>query len=64
MKGFTKEEEIVMDKLVEAHIAFNNLERQHPDELKDWVVYLHHLQKLLGFRILRREHPKVFPIKE
>ena len=58
---FTKKEQKVVKKLVEAENIFITLDRQHPSETKEWEFYLHGLQKILSMRILRREHPDHFP---
>lgn len=60
--GLTKEEYLIMDKLIEAHNEYMKLEEQHPMDKPEWVDGLHQLQKLLGMRILRREYPHTFPI--
>lgn len=60
-KPFTKEEQEVMDLLVEAHNKYTELEQTHPSDLPDWVNALHTLQRLLGQRILRRDYPEDFP---
>ena len=59
---FTKEEKEVMNLLVRAHEKFNNLERNHPMEMQEWVLSFHKLQDLLGWRVLRRDYPKSFGV--
>jgi hypothetical protein len=59
-KGFTSEEQIIMDLIIEAHNLYSKLEKQHPSDLQEWSNSLHQLQQLLGMRILRRD---IFPKK-
>lgn len=40
---------------------FISLPRQHPDELLEFKAHLHAIQSLIGMRILRKEHPEIFP---
>lgn len=57
---YTKDEKKIMDLLVEAHDRFNKMKRTHPDEMREWVVGIHSLQNVLGWRILRRDYPDEF----
>ena len=59
-KPFTKEEEEVMQLIVEAHNKFIKLKTTHPCELDEWVYGIHHLQNILGSRVLRRDYPNYF----
>lgn len=61
--GLTDEEGVVADALVEAANAFGCLERQHPDELRDFVDGIHRCQDALALRIVRRAFPIGWPIK-
>ena len=61
--GLTSDEGKVMDSLVEAYNAFVKLDRQHPNELQDFIDGIHECQSVLGLRILRRDYPKGWPIK-
>lgn len=62
---YTKEEKEVADLLIEAHNKFIKLKRTHPSEMDEWIVNFHRLQKVVGFRILRRDYPDTFySIKE
>ena len=63
IKGFTKEEQQVMDNIIAAHDLFASLEPTHPNDISEWVKAIHDLQKILGMRILRREHSEIFPVK-
>lgn len=60
MNGFTREEEDIMNKIVDIHNMYVELEKTHPSDLPDWVNSIHNLQKILGIRILRRELPNTF----
>jgi hypothetical protein len=61
MPGFIEKEKEIMDKIVEIHNFYIELEQQHPSDLSEWVESIHNLQKLMGMRILRREFPETFP---
>ena len=56
--GLTESEGEVVDALVTAWNKFSGLERQHPDELRDFMDAIHRCQDLLAVRIARREYPK------
>lgn len=58
--GFTNDEELIMQKLVDAHNIYAAMEQQHPSDMNEWVTAIHTLQQLIGMRILRREHPEIF----
>lgn len=59
-KGFNKQEEEILNSITKAHNDFLLLPVQHKSDLPDWIKGIHDLQKVLGLRILRREHPSVF----
>lgn len=61
--GLTESEGRVMDALVEAFNEFSKLERQHPDELRNFVDGIHRCQDVLAVRIARREYPQGWPVK-
>ena len=61
MKEFTKKEQEIMDKIIEIHNMYIELEKTHPSDLPEWVNSIHDLQKIMGMRILRREYPNTFP---
>lgn len=61
--GLTDEEGEVMDNLLAAFNKFCALDRQHPDELRDFVDGIHKCQDLLAVRIVRRVYPEGWPIK-
>lgn len=57
---FTKEEEAIMELIVNAHNKFVELERGHSMEIQEWVISIHSLQSILSHRCLRREFPEYF----
>jgi len=61
--SLTTKERIIMEYLVEAWDGFLELDKQHSSENTDFMNGIHQLQGILGMRILRREHPDVFPVK-
>jgi hypothetical protein len=61
--GLTDEEGVVMDALVTAVEAFARLERQHPQEINEFVGGIHTCQDLLAVRIARRHFPRGWPVK-
>jgi len=62
---YSKEEQEIMDLLVEAHNKFSQLEPTHPSDITEWVFHLHGMQKILGQRVLRRDYPdKFYSIKK
>lgn len=61
MKGFTEQEQDIMNKIIDIHNMYVELEKSHPSDLPEWVNSIHDLQKLLAMRILRRELPETFP---
>lgn len=61
--GLTDAEGVVMDYLVSAANAFARLERQHPDELRDFVDGIHKCQDQLAVRIVRRHYPEGWLVK-
>lgn len=62
--GLTTDEKKCMDSLVNAYNKFAELDRQHPDELKEFTDGIHNLQNLLSVRIVRRVYPKGWPTYE
>lgn len=61
--GLTESEGEVMDALVTAWNKFCGLERQHPDETRDFADGIHRCQDLLAVRVARRAYPNGWPIK-
>lgn len=60
MKGFTEQEQEIMNRIVEVHNMYVKLEKTHPSDLPEWVNSIHNLQQIMGMRILRRELPDTF----
>lgn len=46
--GLNELEKICMEKLMDCYGAWLKLERQHPDELRDFVDAVHRIQDLLA----------------
>jgi hypothetical protein len=61
--GLTKSEQAVMDSMMIAYEKFLQLERQHPDELRDFVDGIHKCQDVLALRVVRRTYPIGWPNK-
>jgi hypothetical protein len=61
--GLTDAEGVVMDSLAHAVEAFARLERQHPQELEEFVAGVHACQGLLATRVARRLFPDGWPVK-
>lgn len=59
--GFLPQEKKCHDDLMSAYEAFLEMDRQHPDELRDFVDPLHRLQDLLAVRVIRRVFPEGWP---
>lgn len=56
--GLTDLEQECMDGLMASYSAWLQLERQHPDELRDFVDAVHKIQDLLALRVVRRCFPE------
>ena len=61
--GLDEAETICMDYLIAALNVWNRIERQHPDEVRDFVDAIHKIQGLLTTRIARRMFPVGWPKK-
>jgi len=59
--GLSETEQEVMDALLLAYNKFCSLDRQHPDEGRDFTDGIHRLQDILAVRIARREYPEGWP---
>ena len=60
IKPFTKEEEEIMNLIVNAHNKFVQLERGHKMEIQEWVGAIHNLQSILSHRVMKRNYPNYF----
>jgi len=60
-QGLYPDEQAIMDKLMAAYEAFLKLNREHPDELREFVDGIHRCQDILGMRVLRRAVPTGWP---
>ena len=56
-------EDDVLNQLVEAWNNFCKLDRQHPDEMRDFADGIHKCQYVLAMRYARKHRPDIFPIK-
>ncbi len=61
---FTPEEKEIMDLLVKAHNLFSKLEPTNPNQIPDWVDGIHKCQYVVMSRIVIRDYPETFPIKQ
>jgi len=59
--GLMPKEQEVMDKLMECYKAIIKLDKEHPDEMRDFVDGIHKIQDVLAVRIVRRMYPKGWP---
>lgn len=59
--GLTTDEEAVMTKLLECYGLFLKLDREHPDEIRDFVDGVHRIQGILAMRAVRRSYPEGWP---
>ena len=57
-KIITEEEKQVLDKIVEAHNLYVQLE--DVDNTQEWCETIHKLQAIISLRLLRRIHPEIF----
>ena len=55
--GLTNQEQEVMDDLMDAYGKYIKLEKQHPDDMREFVDAIHAQQGLLAMRVIRRCHP-------
>lgn len=59
--GLTPEEQGVMDKLMECYELFLKMDREHPDEIRNFVDGVHKIQDILALRVIRRCYPQGWP---
>lgn len=57
----TPEKEL-LEMTVDLFNRFTKLSPQHPHEAQEFTRSIHELQYIIGMRILRKEHPDMFPI--
>jgi hypothetical protein len=57
LSGLTESESKCHQHLQNCYGEFLELERQHPDEMRDFVDAVHRIQDLLTIRICRRQYP-------
>lgn len=61
--GLNEQEGKVMDALLLAYEEFCKLDKQHPNESVDFTNGIHQCQYILGLRIVRKDYPEGWPIK-
>ena len=59
--GLLPKEQECLDSLVDAWNIFVGLDRQHPDEVRDFADAIHAQQGLLSTRLARRIYPDGWP---
>lgn len=59
--GLTKKEQQVMDKLMECYDLFIEIDKEHPDEMRNFVDGVHRIQEVLAMRTVRRSYPEGWP---
>lgn len=59
--NLTQTETEILNGSVEIWNEFVGLESQHPSDLTDFMDAIHTIQRIIGMRVLRREHPETFP---
>jgi len=57
-KVLTEKEKEVLNKIVEAHNLY--LELEEVKDTQEWCEAIHKLQALLSLRLLRRIHPEIY----
>lgn len=58
-----KQEEKVLKMLADIWNEFIKLDKQHPDEQRDFCDGMHKCQSVIGMRFARRYRGDIFPIK-
>lgn len=58
ISGLTEQEQLVMNKIVEAYSEWLKLKMQHTSEIQFFVDAIHTLQSTLAMRVIRRSYPK------
>ena len=54
-------EKQISDHLIQAWNLFVSLEQTHPSDIEDFNRGIHLCQYVMGMRLLRREHPEIYP---
>lgn len=55
--GLTREEQWVMDNLVDAVNGYAKLPIEHPHEVDEFLHCIHRLQDMMAIRVVRRSFP-------
>lgn len=61
LNGLLEEEQNALDKLMECYSMFLKLDREHPDEMRDFVDGIHKIQSVFALRVVRRIYPLGWP---
>ena len=61
--GLNEQEGKVMDALIKAWNEYIKLEKQHSSDINEFCNGIHICQHALTIRILRRDYPEGYPIK-
>jgi hypothetical protein len=59
--GFTNLEKKCHDALMESYGKFIEMDREHPNEMAEFVDAIHKIQGILAVRVLRRDYPDYWP---
>jgi hypothetical protein len=57
-----EKEKKILNKITDVHNEFMDLNSLHPNEKIEWITAIHHLQNIVGMRILQKEHSDIFPL--
>jgi len=58
---FNKKEIEINDKINDLIKLFYELEQTHSEDINEWILNIHGLQKIIGLRVLRRTFPETYP---
>jgi len=53
------DEKNLLNKIVDLHNFFCNMQRLHPHEASEWAHHIHGLQDMVFYRIVAKEHPEI-----
>lgn len=63
-KDFTIQEKNILTAIGYIWNEYIKLEKQHPNEQNEFAAGIHTLQHLIAIRAVRRNFPKMFPVKK
>lgn len=55
-----KKERELLNKTVELHNQFCNMQRMYPSEMQEWDHAIHVIQNMIAYRIAANDHKDVF----